>query len=89
MPDTNIELTVDVEIAELIIVAVIKITCEIEFAKFNSRACFPQDLYKACEAPSGALKAVVPGAVDGPEWVDQSPVGLSPGFFAATKSHTS
>ena len=38
MPDTNIELIIDVEIAELVIAAVVKTTCEIEFAKFKSHA---------------------------------------------------
>ena len=46
----------------------------------------PQDLYKACEALSGALEAVAPGAVDGPEWVDRSPVELSPRLVAVIKS---
>ena len=38
MPETNIELIIDVEIAELVVAAVVTTTCEIEFAKFNSRA---------------------------------------------------
>ena len=42
----------------------------------------PQDLYNAREALSGALGAVTPGAVDGPKWVDRSPVGLSPRLVA-------
>ena len=46
----------------------------------------PQDLYKACEALSGALEAITPGAVDGPEWVDQSPLELSPRLVAVIKS---
>ena len=46
----------------------------------------PQDLHKACVALSGALEAVTPGAVDGPEWVDRSPVGLSPRLVAVIKS---
>ena len=46
----------------------------------------PQDLYKACQVLSGALEAVAPGAVDGPEWVDRSPVELSPRLVAVIKS---
>ena len=46
----------------------------------------PQDLYKACEALSGALEAIAPGTVDGPEWVDRSPVGLSLRLVAVIES---